>query len=327
MKPSYIPLTIFLLVVFVYFVQLLISRQLTSTPNVPILSKFDSKYMLAVHNWLNVLNETVPHNLDIIMKSHINYDMPPFPHFAADNIFPLSLLQEIVTKEFTDSPELNMKGCLEGAVCFKGTQQMSKIQLSGQDSYGPATTALFTFLKSPTMIHFLERMSGIYDLIADDMHAGSGLHQTLPGGLLGLHSDFNKHKVTGLHRRVNMFVYLNPDWKESYGGHLELWPKDLSVCQVNLLPTLGRFAMFSSTDFSYHGHPKPLACPNGRSRRSLALYFYTKTRPPEDCINHQCDVQRHTTNFVEGKCECGKPGCGDKLETNSVFDVRVPAKL
>jgi hypothetical protein len=277
-----------------------------------------------------ILNETVPPNLNVILKSHVNYVTPPFPHFAADNIFPESVLREIIQNEFPDHPTPSNAGankdikkdCPRGGLCFNSANQENKIQFSGMQSYGPATVALFTFLKSPVMMHFLEKMSGIYGLIADDMHAGSGLHQTLPGGLLGLHSDFNKHKVTGLHRRVNMFVYLNPDWKESYGGYLELWPKDLSVCQANLLPTLGRFAMFSSTDYSYHGHPKALACPPDRSRRSLALYYYTKTRPAEDCINNECDVERHTTNFVDGKCDCGTANCGESLNLLPVFDVK-----
>lgn len=138
---------------------------------------------------------------------------------------------------------------------------------------------------------------------------GSGLHQTLPGGLLQVHADFNRHKVTGLHRRVNMFVYLNPEWDEKYGGHLELWPRDLSKCEQRILPTLGRFVVFSTTDFSYHGHPAPLTCPPDRSRRSLALYYYTSTRPSEDCISGDCDMERRTTNFVHPKCVCTSSGC------------------
>merc|ERR1712046_357776 len=72
-----------------------------------------------------------------------------------------------------------------------------------------------------------------------------------------------------LHRRVNVFVYLNHAWSDVYGGHLELWSRNLSQCEQRILPTMGRFVAFSSTDFSFHGHPAPLRLPSGRMRRSV----------------------------------------------------------
>lgn len=91
-----------------------------------------------------------------------------------------------------------------------------------------------------------------------------------------------------LDRRVNTFIYMNHDWPEEYGGHLELWGRDMASCYQRVLPKFGRFVVFSSTDFSYHGHPKPLSAPPGRVRRSLALYYYTNGRPKNECVNDFC---------------------------------------
>ena len=52
--------------------------------------------------------------------------------------------------------------------------------------------------------------------------------------------------------------------------------------------------VFSSTDFSYHGHPQPLAAPADRARRSLALYYYTVGRPSEECLSGDCDQKKGT---------------------------------
>jgi hypothetical protein len=104
-----------------------------------------------------------------------------------------------------------------------------------------------------------------------------------------------------MHRRVNAFVFLNPNWNESYGGQLELWSKDLKSCGAKINPDIGRFVAFSSTDFSYHGHPHALTCPPDRSRRSLALYYYTKTRPTEECIENNC-FAAHSTLFQTPMC-------------------------
>jgi hypothetical protein len=104
-----------------------------------------------------------------------------------------------------------------------------------------------------------------------------------------------------LDRRINVLVYLNENWEESYGGHFELWEKDMSKCAVRIAPIFNRMAIFSTTDYSWHGHPDELTCPPDRSRRSLALYYYTNGRPAEEISPE--NRQRITTTFVarEGK--------------------------
>src|SRR5690606_7951229 len=95
--------------------------------------------------------------------------------------------------------------------------------------------------------------------------------------------------------RLNILIYLNKDWEESYGGHFELWDKDMKECQQKILPVFNRMAMFSTTSHSYHGHPNPLTCPDDRSRKSIALYYYSNGRP-----QHEIDAfnTEHSTIFV-----------------------------
>merc|ERR1712066_856289 len=108
--------------------------------------------------------------------------------------------------------------------------------------------------------------------------------------LLKIHADFNLHPYLKVSRRVNLFVYLNPDWLDSYGGHLEMWSRDMKQCLQRISPTLGRVVIFSSSAFSHHGHPNPLTPPPGRVRRSIAQYYYTgqHRQPQEDCMAGEC---------------------------------------
>ena len=80
-------------------------------------------------------------------------------------------------------------------------------------------------------------------------------------------------------------LYLNKDWKEEYGGYLELWNQDMSDRGRKVLPVFNRCVIFSTTDTSYHGHPDPLSCPEGWTRKSMALYYYTAKRPEEEQSN------------------------------------------
>ena len=172
---------------------------------------------------------------------------------------------------------------------------------------GPHTRMLFWVLKSVEFCRFLSELAGISGLIADPAYMGSGAVFTGTGGFLALHADFNWQPKYRLDRRVNTFVYLNEDWDDAWGGHLELWNRSLTGCHARIKPSFNRFAVFTTTDFSYHGYPAPLACPQNRMRRSISMYYYTDAavsgeRPIEDCLGHRCPRQggfQHSTLWVK----------------------------
>ena len=56
----------------------------------------------------------------------------------------------------------------------------------------------------------------------------------------------------------------------------------MTKCARRILPEFNRLVVFSTTDFSFHGHPEPLTCPADRVRQSLALYYYSNGRPEEE---------------------------------------------
>jgi Rps23 Pro-64 3,4-dihydroxylase Tpa1-like proline 4-hydroxylase len=144
---------------------------------------------------------------------------------------------------------------------------------------GPVTRQFIRELNSSFFLEFLESLTGIRGLIPDPHLVGGGLHQTTRGGFLRVHADFNWHERLLLDRRLNLILYLNRDWKENYGGHLELWTSDMSRCERRVLPVFNRCVVFSTTDSSYHGHPDPLTCPDAITRKSIALYYYSNGRP------------------------------------------------
>lgn len=101
---------------------------------------------------------------------------------------------------------------------------------------------------------------------------GGGLHEIHPGGLLNVHVDFERHP-SGLRRVANLLIYLNEYWGANWGGDLELHGKTMQT----IAPLGGRAVLFQTTPESWHGHPHPLTCPQGITRRSLALYYYAES--------------------------------------------------
>jgi len=131
-------------------------------------------------------------------------------------------------------------------------------------------------------VTLIEKITGIPALIVDHTLNGAGLHQIVRGGKLDVHADYNFHPITGLDRRVNVLLYLNPDWKPGWNGSLELWNRDMTECVKSISPELNTIVIFGTTDQAFHGHPDPLQCPPGQSRKSIALYYYTNGRPSHE---------------------------------------------
>jgi hypothetical protein len=206
----------------------------------------------------------------------------PFPHVVLDDFFDPALLERVLA-EFPQP----------GAIKWQRFDNEREIKLASaaEASFGPTARLLLYHLNSLTFLEFLSRVTGIANLIPDPCFDGGGLHQIEPGGKLAVHADFNKHPRYGLDRRLNVLLYLNKDWRAEYGGALELWARDMSRCEARILPLFNRLLIFGTTDFTYHGHPDPLRCPPGMTRKSLALYYFTNGRPAEEVSGE------HTTVF------------------------------
>jgi hypothetical protein len=225
-------------------------------------------------------------------RLHTDYlGAEPFPHIVIDDFFPEVVVDRVLA-EFPSPTDLEW-------VEFKRPQE-KKLASPIEQHLSPAARSLIWEMNSQVFLQFLARLTGINSLIPDPQLHGGGMHQIQRGGKLGVHVDFNKHADYRLDRRLNVLLYLNKDWKDEYGGHLELWNRDMSQCVKRIAPVFNRLAVFSTTETSWHGHPDPLDCPHDRTRKSLALYYYTNGRPESE------SAEDHTTVFR------GRPG--EKLE-------------
>lgn len=221
----------------------------------------------------------------------------PYPHIAIDDFIPARVLRDLL-EEFPDSA---------GKQYFDRNQERLKYQFHPQDC-GPRVRNFLAELNSQAFLSFLSAMTGINGLIADPYFFGGGLHETKRGGHLGVHTDFNIHSKMKVVRRLNLLIYLNDDWDETYGGELELWDRGMTACQHRISPVLGRAVIFNTDLNSFHGHPTPLTCPPERSRRSIATYYYTS---PVDGLKA---LRERGTVFKS------RPGSGDRTDWKIIME-------
>jgi hypothetical protein len=201
----------------------------------------------------------------------------PFPHVVFDAFLP----QDVVSRLVDEFPAPTSRTWVHDM----RRSERNKFQLGDENELPPFTRQVVWAFNSAVFLRFLTELTGIEGLIADPSLWGGGLHQTRRGGWLAVHADFHHHPVLDLDRRLNVLVFLNPTWREEWGGALELWARDMSTCVRRFLPVLNRCVIFSTTDWSFHGHPEPLDSPDDVARRSLALYYYSNGRPPAEVVS------------------------------------------
>ena len=194
----------------------------------------------------------------------------PFPHIVLDEFLP----ESVARSALAHFPAGAMKS---DRVFEHGYAGLHKRQILPEDCDAEARS-LFHFFNSRPVLEFLEGLTAIGGLIPDPYFTGGGYHETAPGGKLGIHADFRINEQLHLHRRLNVIIYLNEIWDETWGGALELWDRSMQTKCREVMPVFNRCVIFNTDADSFHGHPDPLAAPDGVKRRSIALYYYTASK-------------------------------------------------
>lgn len=226
---------------------------------------------------------------DDFHDQYVNAD--PFPHIKFDHFLPFDVAK-LAHDSFPHEDELDFykyDNPLEKKLAF---DQVSKLPR-------PIFDLLSAMNQSPFLL-FLEKLTGIEGLIPDPYYRGGGIHSSQRGGKLDVHVDFNIHPKLELHRRLNVIIYLNQSWRQTFNGDLQLWKghkdKDtgkhvLTDLKKRIYPHFNTFACFDTSEHSYHGFPTPIECPPGMSRKSIATYYYTSTRKNKS--------KPHSTVFIK----------------------------
>jgi|WetSurMetagenome_2_1015567.scaffolds.fasta_scaffold32985_2 hypothetical protein len=208
-------------------------------------------------------------------------DAAPFPHVVIPDFLPITVARALAY-EF---PAIQDHGwCLAGPgdSVHTGDINIEKVQNDREEHFPPFIRHMMHEFNSSTFLDFLMILTGYTGLLSDPWFGGCGLHSTGRGGRLMIHADEDRHPNPKLHQILNAIYYVTPDWRDEWGGHLELWDDEARTCVRRIAPTFNSLVVFYTGRRSFHGHPHPLQTPAGIRRNSLAAYYYTTDRTLDD---------------------------------------------
>lgn len=198
-------------------------------------------------------------------------DAAPFRHVVVDGFFEPAFARALLD-EFPPFAKANSLG-EDGRPGAKGTFERIR-------ALGDAYAGLDDLVRSKAFLAFAGKVSRIEGLLYDPWYLGGGTHENRTGASLEPHVDFAFHPLERWQRRINLIVYLNPEWDPAWGGNLSLYadPRRDGTPAVSVAPAFNRCVMFETSERSWHGFDR-IATPPDRpelTRRSIALYFYTR---------------------------------------------------
>ena len=211
----------------------------------------------------------------------------PFRHVQIPNFFADDVVERMLEQFPIPKPEemLNEFG-----------NRSQKYACHDVRSIGPVYREIDDFIRTDDFSRFMGKLTGIDDLLYDPEYHGAGTHDNMSGQGMDPHVDFNLHRTTGYHRRINAIIYLNEDWQEEWGGCLQVhknpWDPENDWTKT-YLPTKNNCVLFETNEISWHGF-EPVRHPTNSniSRKSFTIYMYTKDRPVAETAS------KHGTIYV-----------------------------
>jgi Rps23 Pro-64 3,4-dihydroxylase Tpa1-like proline 4-hydroxylase len=202
----------------------------------------------------------------------------PFKHLCIDDFLIPSIAEQLLSEfpPFDSKRALNEMGKVGGKATREDVKQL-----------GPGFASLDECISAPAFLRTISLITGIPDLAYDPSYFGGGTHDNQHGQELDPHVDFNYNQQLSLHRRLNLIIYLNKNWDAAWGGEIELHsnPREPDTNSIiSFAPLFNRCVIFETTESSWHGFPVIKLPPEARniSRKSFAIYLYSKERPPSE---------------------------------------------
>ena len=146
------------------------------------------------------------------------------------------------------------------------------------NKYNPIIKEIIYAFQDPRIVSLVSEITRFDELFPDEYLYAGGISIMKNGGFLNPHLDNSHDKDRKNYRVMNLLYYVTPDWKEEYGGNLELWDWGLKHQQRTIHSKFNRLVIMITNKKSWHSVSKV----NYEGQRCCVSNYYFSSQAGEE---------------------------------------------
>jgi Rps23 Pro-64 3,4-dihydroxylase Tpa1-like proline 4-hydroxylase len=164
------------------------------------------------------------------------------------------------------------------------------------NQYNPILEEVIYAFQDKRIVEKICEICEIKDAVPDDKLYAGGLSMMSHKQFLNPHLDNSHDKDRQLWRVLNLLYYVTPDWKEEYGGNLELWPDGMRKPQITIHSKFNRLAVMATHSHSLHS-VSPVVFQGNRC--CVSNYYFSESPLTEEDTFHVTSFRARPENKTQ----------------------------
>ncbi len=164
------------------------------------------------------------------------------------------------------------------------------------NQYNPILEEVIYAFQDKRIVEKICEICQIKDAVPDDKLYAGGLSMMSHKQFLNPHLDNSHDKDRQLWRVLNLLYYVTPNWKEEYGGNLELWPDGMRKPQITIHSKFNRLAVMATHSHSLHS-VSPVVFQGNRC--CVSNYYFSESPLTEEDTFHVTSFRARPENKTQ----------------------------
>ncbi len=220
------------------------------------------------------------------LKQQFNDNRNEIAFFVIDDLLPESLANSIY-HNFPEVAETTLK---------KSLREQKYVAYQMNEYVALLEEVIYAF-QDEQVVQQIAEICELTALEADEHLYAGGLSLMGQGHFLNPHLDNSHDKDRERWRILNLLYYVSPDWEDSFGGQLELWPKGLDHAPISIACRFNRLVVMATHQQSWHSVRKIES--SEQLRCCVSNYYFSKTPIDQDARFHVTSFRGRPTEKIK----------------------------